>query len=141
MLCHEVSKHVRVVLSVTGGDELFGGYPWRYDPLVRCESIDEEVARAYEWWQRLVPSKHHPALFSDNVLSRTADLRLEEIFKAAWTKSEGQTPLERALNFDLTTFLRGLLIVEDRSSMAHGLQSRVPLLDNEILDLARQLPN
>ena len=141
MLCHEVSKHVRVVLSGTGGDVVFGGYPWRYDPLLRCESIDEEVTRAYEWWQRLLPSRQHPALFSDDVLSRTADLRLEEIFKAAWTKSEGQTPLERALDFDLTTFLRGLLIVEDRSSMAHGLESRVPLLDNELLDLSRRLPN
>ena len=141
MLCDEVSKHVRVVLSGTGGDELFGGYPWRYDPLLRCESIGEEVARAYEWWQRLLPSRQHHTLFSDDVLSRTADLRLEEIFKATWTTSEGQTPLERALDFDLTTFLRGLLIVEDRSSMAHGLESRVPLLDNELLDLTRRLPN
>lgn len=37
---------------------------------------------------------------------------------------------------DLKTYLHGLLMVEDKVSMSHGLETRVPLLDNEIMDLA-----
>jgi asparagine synthase (glutamine-hydrolysing) len=48
--------------------------------------------------------------------------------------------LHRALHLDAHTFLQGLLQVEDKLTMAHGLESRVPFLDNELLDLLLQMP-
>jgi asparagine synthetase B (glutamine-hydrolysing) len=48
--------------------------------------------------------------------------------------------LERALYFEMKTFLHGFLVTEDRISMAHGLETRVPLLDNELVDLAWRIP-
>jgi asparagine synthase (glutamine-hydrolysing) len=49
--------------------------------------------------------------------------------------------LDKMLNFDLRTLLPALLHVEDRVSMAHGLESRVPLLDPPIVELATSIPS
>jgi asparagine synthase (glutamine-hydrolysing) len=38
------------------------------------------------------------------------------------------------------TFLNGLLVVEDKLSMAHRLETRVPLLDNDLVEFAERLP-
>ena len=43
-------------------------------------------------------------------------------------------------HFDFKTLLPALLQVEDRVSMAHGLESRVPLLDHELVELAATIP-
>ena len=43
---------------------------------------------------------------------------------------------DKLLYADAKTYLAGLLIVEDKVSMAHGLEARVPLLDNRVIDLA-----
>ena len=45
-----------------------------------------------------------------------------------------------SLYFEAKTFLHGLLIVEDKLSMAHGLETRVPFLDNDIVDFAMACP-
>src|SRR5205085_317014 len=44
------------------------------------------------------------------------------------------------LYFEAKTFLHGLLVVEDKLSMAHGLETRVPMLDNELVDFALRVP-
>jgi len=44
------------------------------------------------------------------------------------------------LYFEIKTFLHGLLVVEDKLSMAHGLETRVPFLDNDLVDFALSLP-
>lgn len=59
---------------------------------------------------------------------------------------ESETPwhrsyLEKMVDFDLVTLLPALLHVEDRISMAHGLESRVPLLDPSVVDLALTIPS
>ena len=43
-------------------------------------------------------------------------------------------------HFDFKTLLPALLHVEDRVSMAHGLESRVPLLDHPLVELAATIP-
>ena len=45
-----------------------------------------------------------------------------------------------SLYFEFKTFLHGLLVVEDKLSMAHGLETRVPFLDNDLVDFAMSLP-
>ena len=44
-------------------------------------------------------------------------------------------------HFDFKTLLPALLQVEDRVSMAHGLESRVPLLDHALVELAATIPS
>ena len=58
-------------------------------------------------------------------------------------KSNLQTPedyINHSLYFEAKTFLHGLLVVEDKLSMAHGLENRVPFLDNDLVDFAMQCP-
>jgi len=44
------------------------------------------------------------------------------------------------LYFEAKTFLHGLLVIDDKLSMAHSLESRVPYLDNDLVDFAMKIP-
>ena len=55
-------------------------------------------------------------------------------------KSNAHNWLERMLYVDIKLWLPNLLMVEDKESMAHSLEDRVPLLDNEVIDLALRVP-
>jgi len=48
--------------------------------------------------------------------------------------------VNQSLYFEARTFLHGLLLVEDKLSMAHGLETRVPFLDNDLVDFAMKVP-
>ena len=48
--------------------------------------------------------------------------------------------VNHSLYFEAKTFLHGLLIVEDKLGMAQGLESRLPFLDNDLVDFAMQVP-
>ena len=48
--------------------------------------------------------------------------------------------VNHSLYLEAKTFLHGLLVVEDKLSMAHSLESRVPFLDNDLVDFAMRLP-
>jgi asparagine synthase (glutamine-hydrolysing) len=48
--------------------------------------------------------------------------------------------INASLYFELKTFLHGLLVVEDKLSMAHSLETRVPFLDDELVKFAMRIP-
>ena len=48
--------------------------------------------------------------------------------------------MNHSLYFEAKTFLHGLLVVEDKLSMAHGLETRVPFLDNDLVEFAMRVP-
>jgi asparagine synthase (glutamine-hydrolysing) len=57
-----------------------------------------------------------------------------------FTPSTPEEYVNRSLYFEIKTFLHGLLVVEDKLSMAHGLETRVPFLDNDVVDFALRVP-
>jgi asparagine synthase (glutamine-hydrolysing) len=64
-----------------------------------------------------------------------------EAFRAVFhDAANGPTYFDRMTRFDFRTLLPALLHVEDRMSMAHGVESRVPLVDHAIVDLAASIP-
>jgi asparagine synthase (glutamine-hydrolysing) len=131
------SRFVKVVLSGAGGDELFGGYPWRY---FRGNGGDF-LEGYYGYWQRLVRDEDKSGLFAPDVRKQIGDRSTFDVFRDVFSGWErGFDTVEERVNaslyFELKTFLHGLLVVEDKLSMAHGLETRVPFLDDRLVELA-----
>ncbi|MBI9087691.1 MAG: asparagine synthase (glutamine-hydrolyzing) [Desulfobacterium sp.] len=138
------SKFVKVVLSGAGGDELFGGYPWRYYRAVNCANFEHYIDQYYRYWQRLVGNRHLKKMFSP-VWKDVKDVWTRDIFRNVFDTYDHQlcTPedyINHSLYFEAKTFLHGLFVIEDKLSMAHSLETRVPFMDNDLVDFAMSCP-
>jgi asparagine synthase (glutamine-hydrolysing) len=140
VLAREMSKTVTVVLSGTGGDELFGGYPWRYEQILDCNSINAFDKRYYEIWSRLLNDNDRWSVFSEKMRKVTGGFSPEVSYREVMKGCSADNSLHRALYFDMKGFLHGLLSVEDKLNMAFSLESRVPFLDNDVVDLVLKMP-
>jgi asparagine synthase (glutamine-hydrolysing) len=137
------SRFVKVVLSGSGGDELFAGYPWRYYRVV--DKGGPFFDTYYDYWQRLIPDQDRQACFNDATFRALRHHEPRAVFRGVF---DGASPplgsIEDAINaslyFEIKTFLHGLLVVEDKLSMAHSLETRVPFLDNDLVDFALTIP-
>lgn len=138
------SKFVKVVLSGAGGDELFGGYPWRYYRAVVNDNFEDYIDKYYLFWQRLIPNNHIKQVFSP-IWKDVEEVWTRDIFRDVFKHHADslyspEDYINHSLYFEAKTFLHGLLVVEDKLSMAHGLESRVPFLDNDLVDFAMRCP-
>jgi asparagine synthase (glutamine-hydrolysing) len=138
------SKFVKVVLSGSGGDELFGGYPWRYARAANSDNFDNYIDQYYAHWQRLMPNtvlhKVMGPIRDDVKHVWTRDIFRDVFPKDVARKFDPASCVNHSLYFEARTFLHGVLMVEDKLSMAHGLEARVPFLDNDLVDFAMRLP-
>ncbi|WP_407680403.1 asparagine synthase (glutamine-hydrolyzing) [Candidatus Chordibacter forsetii] len=138
------SKFVKVVLSGAGGDELFGGYPWRYYRGATAENFEQYVDEYYLYWQRLIPNSVISKVFAP-VWDDVKDVWTRDIFKDVFANHSNSLEkpedfINHSLYFEAKTFLHGLFVVEDKLSMAHSLETRVPFMDNDLVDFAMQCP-
>ncbi|MBU3749642.1 MAG: asparagine synthase (glutamine-hydrolyzing) [Mycobacterium sp.] len=166
-IAREARKHVKVVLSGEGADELFGGYTIYREPL---------SLRAFDYLPRGVrkslgkASRPLPEGMRGKSLLHRGSLTLEERyygnarsfsdeqlravlpgFNPSWTHTDvtgqvyrGSTdwdPVARMQHIDLFTWLRGdILVKADKMTMANSLELRVPFLDPEVFAVASRLP-
>lgn len=137
------SRFTKVCMSGTGGDEMFAGYPWRYQSAWQSPDWDSFIDGYHDFWHRMMSPQECQALaaplrpqqFDSRAVFRE---RMEDA--RARVSGSSRPEADAALIFEAETFLQGLLIVEDKASMAHGLEVRVPLLDNEVIDVALATP-
>lgn len=138
------SKFVKVVLSGAGGDELFAGYPWRYFRAMVNKDFEDYIEKYYSFWQRLVPNRYLRNIFSP-IWKEVEQVWTRNIFKDVFKNKDAplnspEDYINHSLYFEAKTFLHGLLVIEDKLSMAHGLETRLPFLDNDLVDFAMHVP-
>lgn len=138
------SKFVKVALSGCGGDELFGGYPWRYYRAANAQNFEQFIDQYYVYWQRLVPNAILAKMFAP-IWNEVRHVWTRDIFRNVFLSHDNaldrpEDYINHSLYFEAKTFLHGLFIVEDKLSMAHGLETRVPFMDNDLVEFAMRCP-
>lgn len=152
MVAKKVSDRFKVVLTGHGGDELFSGYPvyafanrglmgirelselphFVYFFLAKLQSFFQPE-RAY-FLPVLWPCRQQYRLFSKALMFTEPWRELEKNRKMA------KSSHDKVLFDYLKAYLPGLLIVEDKISMAHSVEARTPILDNEVVELSLKVP-
>jgi asparagine synthase (glutamine-hydrolysing) len=134
LLSQEVHKHVKVVQSGQGADEVFAGYRW-YPPLLASE---EDSLNAYK--QLFFDSDH--AGYAEAV----TDTLVREDYTSTFVREHFARPgatrtIDRALRIDQTIMLVDDPVKRvDNMTMAFGLEARVPFLDHELVECAAAIP-
>lgn len=134
-----ISDFSTVVLSGVGGDELFAGYPWRYEQILGAKSTEDFDDTYYQCWTRFLDDDQKKGLFSGDLVRSLSGFSSRDLYDEVAADAPSD-PLNRALYFDSKTFLQGLFVVEDKLSMAHSVETRVPFLDNDLVDFVSKIP-
>jgi asparagine synthase (glutamine-hydrolysing) len=133
LLSKEVSKHVKVVQSGQGADEVFGGYHW-YPPLLESNDAARDYARLFrdrdhaEYCETVAPEYH-------------GDDWAEAFIAERFAEPGAERPVDKALRMDTTVMLVDDPVKRvDNMTMAWGLEARVPFLDHDLVELAARAP-
>jgi len=134
LLSKEVSRHVKVVQSGQGADEVFAGYHW-YPKLESSNDIVSDYTKLFFDRDRVKLGTH----LADRWM---ADDDEPATFVAEHLNRAGaDTALDRALRIDATVMLVDDPVKRvDNMTMAWGLEGRVPFLDHELVELAARVP-
>jgi asparagine synthase (glutamine-hydrolysing) len=151
-LSQRAKEYVTVLLSGEGADEVFGGYTRFYN-----------IAYPYRTRKLLHELKKnlkHPSAFAayfreaDRAVMETAFMT-PSMAKNLWAGFRGQAAVgqrkslyhslsgslfDRQVKYELQSYLPDLLIRQDKMSMAHSIENRVPFLDNEVVENAFSIP-
>ncbi|TPG36876.1 N-acetylglutaminylglutamine amidotransferase [Mycolicibacterium hodleri] len=139
LLSQEVSKHVKVVQSGQGADEIFAGYHW-YPPMAHAADSDPRDALAR--YRTAFFDRDHAGL--DGLLQpnwRLDDDVAGQFVLDHFSQPGAATATDRALRLDTTVMLVDDPVKRvDNMTMAWGLEGRVPFLDHELVELAATCP-
>ncbi|GGL53112.1 asparagine synthase (glutamine-hydrolyzing) [Sporolactobacillus putidus] len=163
----EARKHVKVVLSGEGSDELFGGYTIYREPLALdwFDSVPDSAKKMLHAFAGRLPYGMkgrsyllrgttplldryvgNAFMFSENekkyvLKTFSEDSPFTDITGPIYEEAAGYNKVDQMQLIDIETWLRGdILVKADRMTMAHSLELRVPFLDKEVFEVARSLP-
>lgn len=139
MLSKEVAKHVKVVQSGQGADELFAGYHWfqnialpddRSTQAVSQVLYDTVADNTYDEYLHMVTPEYH-----------TSNLALSCMTQLC-SKNHSPNTLDQLQQYESTIALtNGPLARVDNMTMAWGLEAREPFLDHKVVEIASRLPS
>jgi asparagine synthase (glutamine-hydrolysing) len=133
LLSEEVSKHVKVVQSGQGADEVFAGYHW-YPPMMSSTNPVADYARVFfdrdhEEYQQAIHHRFAASNYSMDFISESFAI------------SGADLAIDKALRNDITIMLIDDPVKRvDNMTMAWGLEARVPFLDHELVEFAARIP-
>ena len=134
MLSKHVSKHVKVVQSGQGADEVFGGYHW-YTPMLETKDPLAEYRQAFfdrdqeEYLQAV-----------SEAYAEGSDVSLDFV-REHFDMPGASHAVDKALRLDTTVMLVDDPVKRvDNMTMAWGLEARVPFLDHELVEFAAAIP-
>jgi asparagine synthase (glutamine-hydrolysing) len=163
----EAAKHVKVVLSGEGADELFGGYNIYREPLAlnwfnrlpngargllreTAKRLPDQMKGKSYLLRGTTPMEERyvgNAFMFDEPEKRYVmkgyndKTHFTQVTEAIYNRSESYSDVEKMQYLDIHTWLRGdILVKADRMTMAHSLELRVPFLDKEVFEVAATIP-
>lgn len=166
-VAREARKHVKVVLSGEGADELFGGYNIYREPLSLrpITMLPNPIRKGLGMVSKVLPRgfrgksllERGSIDLEQRYYGNARDFREDQIAKVlrnhvpgqgvrdvtywSYELTKGWDPVARMQHIDLFTWLRGdILVKADRVTMANSLELRVPFLDKEVFEVARHIP-
>jgi asparagine synthase (glutamine-hydrolysing) len=137
LLARRSRTHATVLLSGEGADELFGGYARVYDAYTANGSCRPGVTDPVDTFIR-ASQFHSEARLSK--LRPAANLRPALEKRRALFQEGHADHLSNCLKYDMRTHLTDLLVRQDKMTMGHGVENRVPFLDRHVIEFARALP-
>jgi len=135
LLSAEVAQHVKVVQSGQGADEVFAGYHWYQKLAEACgDGVADYASVFFDRDQAAVAEVVNPEHLADGDVSR-------DFVARHFARPGAATPLARALRIDTHVMLVDDPVKRvDNTTMAWGLEARVPFLDHELVELAAACP-
>ncbi|MBN1607308.1 MAG: N-acetylglutaminylglutamine amidotransferase [Polyangiaceae bacterium] len=133
LLSQEVKKHVKVVQSGQGADEIFAGYHW-YPPLLESTDAATDYARVFF-------DRDHAELATALSPDFVTEDYSRQFVAAHFARPGAARAVDKALRIDTTIMLVDDPVKRvDNMTMAWGLEARVPFLDHEVVELAARMP-
>ncbi|PRY17271.1 N-acetylglutaminylglutamine amidotransferase [Kineococcus rhizosphaerae] len=136
LLSQHVSQTIKVVQSGQGADEVFGGYHW-YPPLTGLtpeQGVDAYATAFFDRDHAQVAQVLNPQWLTATDVSR-------EFLREHFTRPGADTAVDAALRLDTEVMLVDDPVKRvDNTTMAWGLEARVPFLDHELVELAAAIP-
>lgn len=150
MVAKKAAETYKVILTGHGGDELFSGYPVfklaslrGLFSLKRAEIPHLVYFGLSAFWGLFRPEfgRLMPVLWPRRAQKKLLGAKTNPApWRALQARQRGRSGLyEKLYDTYLNVYLPSLLIVEDKLSMAHHLESRTPMLDNAMLELSAAL--
>ncbi|OFP22803.1 asparagine synthetase B [Corynebacterium sp. HMSC066C02] len=166
-VAQEARKHVKVVLSGEGADELFGGYTIYKEPLSLApfEKIPSPLRRGLGKLSQVLPEgmkgksllNRGSMTMEERYYGNARSFNFEqlqrvlpwaepewdhrEVTAPIYAQSQDFDPVARMQHLDLFTWMRGdILVKADKMNMANSLELRVPFLDKEVFKVAETIP-
>lgn len=140
LLFREIRRNSTVALSGEAADEMFGGYPFFYDPSIRAAFFDpdklaDRAVSSLDWLDGELYSKL-------NIESFSKDLHAEWLSEVDYLEDEtiDERQVRAASYLAITRGLHWLLDRKDRMSMAVGLEVRVPYCDHRLVEYLYNVP-
>lgn len=142
LIAQRVAADAKVVMSGMGGDEITAGYVGRY-ALVARDATDrgsEPLAMYPAMLNVPIPAAELVQAFTPEFLNAAGEFSPLDLIGDAIASVPSDDPWDAVMYVDATTYLHGLLVLEDKLSMIHSLETRVPLLDNNLVDHLLRVP-